>query len=94
MYRPGPDRLAPGCCPGGMVIQVYGEADRMVLERRLGPTEPVEGAATADVAIADEALRPGEVMVLVMYDGDSGARVSTPWGGLTPQQLIERLEAE
>ena len=75
LIRPGPDRIAPGACPGGVVLHVYSATTPPVLliTRRYHPADPIETRAAADAAVID-ALPGVNAVCLVGFDGDSGAR--------------------
>lgn len=72
-YRPGPDQLAPGLCPGGIIVHVYTLSGRRLIEQSLAPDANVETAAA--IAAEQSALTRGPVC-LVAFDGDTGARFS------------------
>jgi len=79
--RPGPARIEPGQCPGGVIIRVYATSNPpvLVIEQKLGPGDDIEGAATVAAALADEAH--GWHACLVAYDGDTGERAGPlEWG--------------
>ena len=57
--RPGPRRLEPGLCPGGIIIRIYSVPDEaLILERRLSSLAEAEAHAQDDADltfdIADE----------------------------------------
>jgi hypothetical protein len=70
MIHPGPPSLAPGLCPGGVVIHVYTATAPpvLVVEQQLRPGDAIDNAATEAALMHD-----GDVC-LVAYDGDSGER--------------------
>ena len=81
MIRPGPPAIAPGVCPGGVVIHVYSATlpPALLLVRRYGPGVAVEPGAARDRAAA-ERLADGD-FCLVAYDGDTGERFDgAAWG--------------
>jgi hypothetical protein len=75
--RPGPARIEPGRCPGGVVVRVYATSDppALVVEQPLGPGDDIDGAAGLAAALADDA---GWAACLVAYDGDTGERMMWP----------------
>jgi hypothetical protein len=81
IYRPGPERLAPGLAPGGVIVHVYNLAGECLLESRMIPGDLIEAQAEADADRVAE-LAAGDV-VLVAYDGDDGARYSARFWGAT-----------
>lgn len=76
LRRPGPERIDLGACPGGIVMHVYGEDGRLILERRLASLTTAEAEGAADLEEVMAALRPNEACCLVAFDGDSGKRWS------------------
>ncbi len=76
--RPGPARIEPGQCPGGVVMRVYAvPSNALVIEQKLGPGDDIE--ASAEMAAALE--MPGWGACLVAYDGDTGERAGPlEWG--------------
>lgn len=70
---PGPQRIDPGLCPGGIVIHIYDvPSEELLLVRPLRPVEPVEMAAELDAEFV-MALTPN--CCLVSFDGDTGERI-------------------
>ena len=76
--RPGPPRIEPGQCPGGIVMRVYAIPSRtLIIEQKLRPADDIEAAAT----MAAELDAPGWAACLVAYDGDTGERAGPlEWG--------------
>lgn len=70
--RPGPDSIAPGGCPGGMVLHVYGTDGRLLLESALTHTSDAAARQDANL-VADLA----DDVCLVAFDGDTGRRWSS-----------------
>lgn len=69
--RPGPDRIEPGACPGGVVIDVYAVPSNLrVIRHHLRPGDDIDGAATMAAGLD----LPGWAACLVAYDGDTGDR--------------------
>jgi hypothetical protein len=84
--RPGPEQIDPGCAPGGLVICAYDLNGECLTEDLLTPdVDPsVMGRATVQYV---NSLPGSESVVLVVYDGDTGARwTPDDWRrfGLTP----------
>ena len=82
LYRPGPERVAPGLAPGGLVVHIYGEHGQRVAEQRLAgdvTDEDLDRLADVTAAATTAALAEGEACCVVTYDGDTGERV-TPMG--------------
>ena len=74
MIRPGPMGVAPGLCPGGVVVHVYSvPGEVLICEQRLHPGSDVEVAATVAAQLADGY---GPRTCLVAYDGDTGERMT------------------
>lgn len=73
--RPGPSRLPPGLRPGGWVVHWYEmPSGRLVHLSTVGPEDLTEATAKADQAALG---RSGARAVgLVIYDGDTGKRVT------------------
>lgn len=92
-YRPGPEQIEPARAPGGLVIRVYGEDGRLLLERLVPAGELLLDldmmlATDVDAAIVEQQLADGEALCIVVFDGDSGARVSLlPPGRYEPGSL-------
>jgi hypothetical protein len=78
MIRPGPDAIAPGAHPGGIVLHVYSATAPPVLliTRRYSPADPIEDRAALDAAAID-ALDGVAAVCLVAFDGDTGERYTT-----------------
>jgi hypothetical protein len=78
VIRPGPERIAPGTAPGGVVMHVYRLSGGLILERRIPALATcdaaVEDAATADALRAAQVTAAGEPIIIVSYDGDDGMR--------------------
>jgi len=74
--RPGPARIEPGACPGGVVIHVYTATVPPVLitTHALRPGDDVAATAEQDAAVFDAFT--AEASCLVAYDGDTGERFS------------------
>ncbi|HMJ59374.1 MAG TPA: hypothetical protein VK467_09565 [Gemmatimonadales bacterium] len=71
VVRPGPSRIDPDVCPGGVVIDVYAVPSNVrVIRQHLWPGADVDAAAT----MAAELDMPGWGACLVAYDGDTGER--------------------
>ena len=73
-YRPGPPRLAPGLCPGGMVIHVYDHAGVLLMSRMLNSHAEAQVTAESDADAVVEMVGKGADICMVIYDGDTGAR--------------------
>lgn len=79
MSRLGPESIEPGSAPGGLVFRAYDQTGRLVLERAIpGIVQPgdVESLAVGDARFTRDAI-PGNLVSLVTYDGDTGARVTS-----------------
>ena len=81
VFRPGPERIESLRCPGGVIVHVYGSDGRKILERPLAPgMARLAGRLAIDDALeAIRKLNPSEPMCIVIFDGDSGDRI-TPLG--------------
>jgi hypothetical protein len=80
VIRPGPAWLAPGVCPGGVVLRVYDvPSGVLVLERRLSSRADAEQLAGVD---ADFVMAMTDACCLVAWDGDSGQRLPREWFGV------------
>lgn len=88
LTRPGPPRLLPGLCPGGIVLAIYAvPSQRLLLTRNLD-ADNAESAGPLDAEDAFGRLLPGEDAVcLVAYDGDSGERGTF---GFMPGRIEDR----
>jgi hypothetical protein len=90
-YRPGPESIEAGRCPGGLVVQCWPcdpDAVEPIVESTVGPTDDVETLAVSAADAVNE--RPGDVC-LVVYDGDTGERwsatsIALAALGVTPTQ--------
>jgi len=73
MIRPGPPSIDPGRSPGGVVFHAYDDSGRLLATDHVAPGDDVQAHAerTADAAFDDYGA---ELVVLVAYDGDTGAR--------------------
>lgn len=78
-FRPGPSRIPEGAAPHGVVLHVYGQDGRLLLERPIAPRSKAVELAPADAADVKRQLGPHEALCIVVFDGDSGERV-TPLG--------------
>jgi len=78
-FRPGPPAIVPDSAPGGLVIHVYGEDGRLILERRLQTRADADDTAAADALAVSRNLLSTEACCIVTFDGDTGDRV-TPFG--------------
>ena len=79
-YRPGPDRIAPGTNPGGLVCHTYALADGgLILVSKMGPgLDMAERQAVADAMhVVEDPRAMAHGVVLVVYDGDTGKRWTT-----------------
>ncbi|HKY67420.1 MAG TPA: hypothetical protein VJM49_13655 [Acidimicrobiales bacterium] len=76
-HRPGPDAVDPGGAPGGLVFHLY-QGDELVAVDAIVPAGR-HGPSDGMVASALKSRRPS---CLVVYDGDSGLR-------LTPGELAQ-----
>lgn len=73
MIRPGPTTIGPGAAPGGVVFHVYDAAGTLLAVDQVGPGDDVQ--AHAERAADDTNLEHNvDVVVIVAYDGDTGAR--------------------
>jgi hypothetical protein len=84
VIRPGPDAIAPGLAPGGLVFHAYDLAGGY-LNSHAVTTAP---SGDADVMSVDPDAGP---VVLVVYDGDTGIRFSPTQlaaAGLTSGQRL------
>lgn len=70
MIRPGPASITPGRARGGLVFGLY-DGETLLAEDEVTP--PGRGPSDAVIAMALQARRP---TVLVVYDGDTGERLS------------------
>lgn len=73
MMRPGPITIPAGEAPGGVVFHVYDGAGTLLAVDQVGPGDDVQAHAerAADVTNLEHDV---DVVVLVAYDGDTGAR--------------------
>ena len=75
---PGPPSIAPGQCPGGVVVHVYRRDGLCLVERplppgiRLDPSAASVPAVDADIAVM---LAESQDLCVVAYDGDTGERM-------------------
>jgi hypothetical protein len=84
VIRPGPDAIAPGLAPGGVVFHTYDLAGRYLDSQAVTTAPTGEG----DVMSVDPDAGP---VVLVVYDGDTGIRFSPAQlaaAGLTSGQRL------
>lgn len=74
--HPGPQELAPGLCPGGVVVHVYEvPSERLLCHSFVKYTEDVERAAQVAGEVARTVISPlATGMCLVAWDGDTGHR--------------------
>jgi hypothetical protein len=74
VIRPGPHELPAHIEPGGLVLHVYDTDGLLLLERHLAVADAdrLTTIAATDAIEAVDASRTA--LVLVVYDGDSGAR--------------------
>ena len=86
LIRPGPLSVPAGEAPNGIVVHIYRVPDCELLHvgRLTGFTTPQEAidAITDDVTVAAVRTRDARYLCFVMYDGDSGERLShwpDPW---------------
>ena len=71
--RPGPPSIAPGQCPGGVVIHVYAvPSGVLVATSAIHPGDDVAAFAERDAATYDALM--ADAACLVGYDGDTGER--------------------
>lgn len=71
-----PDHIPAGRAPGGIVLRIYRMTDdRLLRETRLASFVGLGDAAAADAAAVAAEDHP---VVLVPYDGDSGAKMALP----------------
>ena len=82
--RPGPAAIEPGLAPDGVVAQVYDLDGRLLLEQKLKPGMDIEFLAQAGSAAAFD--RTDGNVILVLFDGDTGARVVPP--GMPPGMTL------
>jgi len=73
VMRPGPERLAPGLAPGGVVVHVYDRQGVLLLVRSLRDHAEAQIKAAADALAVFARARTGDVC-LVVFDGDTGPR--------------------
>jgi hypothetical protein len=75
--RPGPEEIAPGRSPGGVVLQVYDRANTLLVDDAIpqGLTDAeINRRAEADAAAA-AALAITREVCIVAFDGDTGVRI-------------------
>lgn len=77
---PGPLQIDAGAVPDGLVIHAYAvPSGRLLVCREISaPANLVDAQAYDDATAALAALAPGEAIVLVAYDGDTGDRIVWP----------------
>jgi len=80
MIRPGPEAIAPGGAPGGVVFRAYNGRTEALIGADAVTALPAE--PSAELIEAVEAVDAGDPVVLVAYDGDTGRR-------FTPEQLAD-----
>lgn len=92
-YRPGPAVIARGGAPDGWVLRVYGCTDpgpyRLAYVSLIvpAPHDVLVRAAIADADAVDRLVLPGERVVMVFYDGDTGARTA-PFGAALVKDVV------
>lgn len=86
LTRPGPTSIGAGEAVGGLVVHVYSVPDCELLHvgklNGFLSDEDVERVILDDVTAAAAAVADHRQVCLVMYDGDSGERLShwpDPW---------------
>jgi hypothetical protein len=75
----GPLTVAPGRCPGGIVVHIYDFNDALLLERTLATFDEADEAGGNDVEFVS--LFTSQ-FVAVAYDGDTGERLTDRLFGL------------
>jgi hypothetical protein len=80
--RPGPDAIDPSRAPGGIVIQVYDHTGALILERALSTGDDAQRHAEPDAELVADRMRYRGDVCMVVYDGDTGARMPIPFATL------------
>jgi len=82
--RPWPKRLPPGEAPAGVVIARYAMPSGVHLGRAMLPGTVTDARLRTAAELAAEsddrwlARHPGDSVVIVVYDGDTGQRLTVP----------------
>lgn len=71
------ETVDPNSSPGGIVVRVYDLAEELLHEAIVPPSVGKAAALAMEAAMTARGERPGEKVILAVYDGTHGRRTST-----------------